>query len=80
MERGAPTLTTLFFNTVFSLFVLLLINRLLQMIPPLRAMRREELLTIYAMLCVATSIAGHHFLPLLVPTIPYAHWFATPGK
>ena len=77
-NAGHPTLTTLFFNTVFSLFVLLLINRLLQKIPPLRAMRREELLTIYAMLCVATSIAGHHFLPLLVPTIPYAHWFATP--
>ena len=77
-NAGHPTLTTLFFNTVFSLFVLLLINRLLQKIAPLRAMRREELLTIYAMLCVATSIAGHHFLPLLVPTIPYAHWFATP--
>ena len=77
-NAGHPTLTTLFFNTVFSLFVLLLINRLLQEIVPLRAMKRDELLTVYAMLCVATSIAGHHFLPLLVPIIPYAFWFATP--
>ena len=77
-NAGHPTLTTLFFNTVFSLFVLLLINRLLQKIAPLGAMRRDEVLTIYAMLCVATSIAGHHFLPLLVPIIPYAFWFATP--
>jgi len=75
---GHPTVATLFFNAVFSLFVLILVNLLLQRFIPSKVLNRGELLTTYTMLCVASSIAGHHFIPLLVPIIPHVFWFATP--
>jgi hypothetical protein len=77
-DAGHPTTTPLFFNTVFSLFIVLLINLLLERIIPSTAMHQGDLLTIYAMLCVATAIAGRHFLPLLIVVIPFSFWFATP--
>ena len=41
-------------------------------------MRQGELLTIYIMLAIASSLAGHDVLRVLIPMIPYAFWYATP--
>ena len=41
-------------------------------------MQQGELLTIYVMLAIASSLAGHDVLRVLIPMIPYAFWYSTP--
>ncbi|MBC8232037.1 hypothetical protein H8E77_21010 [bacterium] len=37
-----------------------------------------ELLTVYVMLSIASSLAGHDVLRVLIPMIPHPFWYATP--
>ena len=75
---GQATLSTLFFNAIFSLFLVFGANLLIRRVVPSQALNRAELLTIYTMVCIASAIAGHHFLPMLVQTLPHAYWYASP--
>lgn len=72
------TVLSLFFNVVFCIFVLALLNILLRRYLPSFAMNRGELLTIYIILSIATGIFGHDFIRILFHTMGAAHWFATP--
>ena len=72
------TVLSLFFNVIFCIFVLALLNSLLRRYLPRFAMNRGELLTIYVMLSIATAIFGHDFIRILIHTMGAAHWFATP--
>ena len=47
---GRPTIIPLFFNVIFNIFILILVNFLLKKILPRYALRQGELLVIYAML------------------------------
>ena len=72
------TVLSLFFNVVFILFILIFLNLFLQRIAPRAAFSPGELLTIYTMLCIATSLCGHDMMQILVPLMSYGFWFATP--
>ncbi|MGQ9608439.1 MAG: DUF6785 family protein [bacterium] len=75
---GHPTTASLSFNVIFWLFLLTLINFILKKITPKFALRRGELLIIYVMLAIASSISGHDALISLPSVLGHAYWFATP--
>jgi len=77
-HSGHPTTISLFWNVVLNLFGLILINLLLKRFAPKAALTQAEMITIYAMLSIASGLAGHDTLALTIPAIPHAFWFATP--
>ena len=77
-EQGDPTTVSLYFNVVFCIFVITSLNALLARIHPAAALKPGELVTIYAMLAIASSLAGHDLLSGLISMIPHAFWYATP--
>ena len=72
------TIVSLFFNVTFTLFVLVLINLLLKRVSHQFAFSQGELLTIYTMLCLGSSVAGNNMLENLILSLGHASWFATP--
>jgi hypothetical protein len=62
----------LYFNTVFLLLALLLINLGLGRLFPRRNFTRGEMLTVYVMLVVSTGLAGHDQMQILFTTLHYA--------
>lgn len=77
-SSGMPTEMSLFFNAVFTLTVLALLNVALRRFAPERALSPGELAVTYAMLCVGSAVAGHDFLQVLAVQIPTAAYYATP--
>ena len=75
---GHPTTAPLFFNVIFLLLLLILLNRLLTRFTPRVVLSRAELLTLYVMLSIASAISGHNQLIGLAPILGYPFWFATP--
>jgi hypothetical protein len=73
-----PTTVSLIFTVVFNVFVLTLLNLLGKRFFPRLALSQGELLVIYAMLSVASAVAGHSFMEILVSILGHAFWFATP--
>lgn len=78
--RHAPgaTLFSLFFNAVFTLLILCLLNLGLRRFAPKISFDNEELLTIYIMVNMATAICSIGMVPILLPVISHAFWGATP--
>ena len=76
--QGYPTTVSLYFNVIFCVFVVASSNYLLTQISAKFAVKQGELLTIYIMLAIASSIAGHDMLRVLIPMIPHAFWYASP--
>ncbi len=76
--QGYPTTISLYFNVIFCIFILTGVNLALKQVLPRVAFQQGELLTIYVMLAIASSLAGHDVLRVLIPMIPYAFWYATP--
>ena len=72
------TIVSLFFNVTFTLLVLVGLNALTKQFNPKGALKQGELLTIYVMLCLGSSVAGNNFLLNLVLSLGHAFWFATP--
>ena len=72
------TVLSMFFNVIFTLFVISLLNLVLKKFLPAIAFTPGELLTVYVILCIATSLFGHDMLQILIPLMTYAFWFATP--
>jgi hypothetical protein len=72
------TIVSLFFNVTFDLLVLVWLNAFFKRLAPKAALKQGELLTIYVMLCLGSSVAGNNFLENLVLSIGHAFWFATP--
>lgn len=77
---GHPTTTSLFFNAVFWLALLLAINALVRRFAPARAWAGGELLTVYILLALASGIAGHDSIEVLTPILSHATRYATPGN
>ena len=75
---GAMTATSLFFNAVFNLFLLTVINLLLRKFFPKHAYSQTELLTIYIMLVMLSTVCGTRMMTFLIGTLTYSFWFATP--
>ena len=76
--QGYPTTISLYFNVIFCIFIITGANLALKQVLPRVAFQQGELLTIYVMLAIASSLAGHDVLRVLIPMIPYAFWYATP--
>ena len=72
-----PTTISLYFHVIFTLLVLIGANALLRRVRPTWAFRPPEFAVVYVMLAIASSIAGHDQLEILVPTLGESTWFAT---
>ncbi len=72
---GEPTSISLFYNVIFILFLLTLINLLIRRYSPEHALDPGELLVVYSMLAIASALAGHDMLQILVPTLSHLHRF-----
>jgi uncharacterized membrane protein YwzB len=71
------TIASLFFNAVFTLFVLVLINLALQRFLKRFALSQADLLMIYVMVVMLTTISGHTMMGYLLPAVEHPFWFAT---
>ena len=70
--------TSLFFNAVFNLFFLILINLPLRKFLPNFALSRTELLTIYVMLVMLSTVCGYTMMSFVIGGLTHPFWFATP--
>ncbi len=75
---GHPTTVSLLFNAVFCVFVLALLNLALKQVRPGLCLRPGELLVVYTTASIASTIAGHGFMQMLMAIITYPVQFATP--
>ena len=80
VDQGYPTTVSLFFNVIFWLFALTSLNVGIAKLTPYRGLAQGELLTVYVMLSVASAIAGHDMLRVLIPSLPFSFWHANPDN
>ena len=73
-----PTCISLFFNVVFTLFVLQVLNLILVRLLPQLAFSSHDLLIIYTMLSIASGISGLDMMQDVVSNLGHAFWYATP--
>ncbi len=80
LVRGGiwPTVMTLLFTAVSTLFVLVLLNMAARQRFPGRELGRGELLTIYTILSVGSALAGTDVLQTLICVMGRATYMATP--
>ena len=71
---GHATVIGLFFNVIFSTFILVAINPMLKNIRPELAFNRKDLLIVFIVLSQASAICGHSLMQVLAPSLgaPYA--------
>lgn len=72
------TIASLFFNAVFTLFILSLLNLLFQKAFPKLALSQAEMLVIYVMVVMLSTISGHTMMGYLMGALAHPFWFATP--
>jgi len=75
---GHPVTISLFFNVVFSVFLLIGVNFVLKKFTPNFSLNQNELIVVYIMVSLASGIAGHDMLEILVPMLGHVFRFATP--
>jgi len=73
-----PSTISLFFNVVFILFFLTLANTLVRRLRPGAALNQGELIIVYVMLTISTSLAGLDGMQVLIPVMTHGFWFANP--
>ena len=76
-NAGYPTTVSLFFNTIFFLFLLTLLNQSSRSIFPKPIFSTEDLLAIYIMLTISSAINGLDMLQLIGSIIAGPHALAT---
>jgi Family of unknown function (DUF6785)/Domain of unknown function (DUF6784) len=69
---------SLFLNVIFIVACLALANAAVRRVAPWFALNRGELIVVYVMLTIGTSVAGHDMLQVLMPIISAGSWFANP--
>jgi hypothetical protein len=75
---GHPTTTSLYFNVVFTLTCLILVNSLLKKFAPKFALTQGELLVIYTTLSLSSCMVGHDMYQVLIACLVHPFWFASP--
>ena len=75
---GHPTTVSLFFNVIFTILVIRLLNGLVRRRFPKVALTQGEQLVVYTMLSIASALAGHDGIQMLAPAVAAPYWFATP--
>ena len=76
--ESVSTTVSLFYNVVFVLFIIVILNSLLKKWSPRQALNHGELLIIYVMLSVASAICGLDMMRILISVLVGPHWLATP--
>ena len=74
---GHPTTISLFFNVMLFMVFVGLLNGLVKWVWPRAALNPAELVTIYAMLCMASAMAGHDMIQVLTPILTNHSYGAT---
>jgi len=69
---------SIFYNVIFIVLVLSLLNFLLRHLHKKAGLNQGELLTVYVMLCLATSVGAKDTIQALLPIMARPFWFATP--
>ncbi|MGB9588031.1 MAG: DUF6785 family protein, partial [Armatimonadota bacterium] len=64
---GHPTNISLFYNAVFILLLLVGLNEVLKRVAPHWIFSQGELITIYIMINIASALAGHDMIQVLIP-------------
>lgn len=77
-NAGYPTTVSLFFNVVFYLFIILIINRLIALFFPKQVLTKKEIALLYPILTVASSLNGLDMLQLIGSIIAGPQFLATP--
>ncbi|MAF12866.1 hypothetical protein CMK11_20645 [Candidatus Poribacteria bacterium] len=72
------TIASMFWNAVFTLFLVVIGGGILRRVAPRVAPTRAEILVLYAMVVIISTISGHTMMGYLLPAIEHAYWFATP--
>ena len=67
----------LFIQPVFILFLLILSNLLYRQLAPKTALTQAELLTVYVMVAMSCTFAGHDTMQNMFGAIVHPFWFAT---
>ncbi|MDQ1328995.1 MAG: hypothetical protein QG641_2281 [Candidatus Poribacteria bacterium] len=70
------TMQSIFFNSVFSLVILIVLGAFLKRFH--LTLNSQELIVIYVMINIASAIAGHGTMQVLIPLITHSFWYATP--
>ena len=70
---GPPATLSLFYNVVFTLFVLILLNQIIQIISPKQALRPAEFVTVYIMLSLATAVGGFDTIQVLIQVLGHPY-------
>lgn len=81
MEFGRwsfPTYLVPYYNVIFIVLVLIIVSLVIKLIIPRLALNHSELLLIYLMLSIATSICSHNMMEILVTTMGHPFHYATP--
>ncbi len=68
----------IFITPIFSLFIVVMVNRWLQRWRPQRSLSPAELLIVYLVIVTGAVFAGHDMLQNLFGAIGHAEWRATP--
>jgi hypothetical protein len=71
------TIASLFFNAVFTLFALSLLNLLIRRLSPRLSLSQVEILVIYAMTVMISTISGHTMMSFLMGGLTHSFWFAS---
>ena len=75
---GHPTTTSLFFNVIFCLAILVFVNALLHRYWPRAAFSQAELLVIYTVLSLGSCMVGHDMMQVVIATMAHPFRFASP--
>jgi len=75
---GAPTYMSIFYNVVFSVTLLILLNLAVKRVSNRFALSQGEILTVYVILCISSAVAGLDMVGMLVTLLGHPFWFATP--
>jgi len=68
---------SLFFNAIFTLFAVIGFNLAWKKISPRSALSTQELLVIYIMVVMVSTIGGHSMMTFLIGTLAHPFRFAT---
>jgi hypothetical protein len=74
---GHPTTTSLYFNVIFCLFVLVGLNQVLRRLLPGRELRQSELLVVYTILSLGSCMVGHDMMQVFLATLIHPFYFAS---
>lgn len=72
-----PTLIHPLSNVIFIIFVLIAIGWILRFISPKLGLSQGEILTVYVMLCIVSSMCSHDMMEILVTILGHPYRFAT---